>query len=65
MKALPLVVALFAASTMTGAFAEGGADRLKQRSDQWAQQRQEQQRQEALVKQDNQKATKQVERPAS
>lgn len=47
MKALPLILALLATSSVTTAFAEGGSDRLVERSEQLAQQRQ--QAQEALA----------------
>ncbi|MDF9616422.1 hypothetical protein P5705_02085 [Pseudomonas entomophila] len=48
MKPLLCALALLTMTAMTTAFAEGGADRLKERSDQWALQRQ--QAQEALAK---------------
>lgn len=41
MKTLTCALALLATISATSAFAEGGADRLKERSDQWALQRQQ------------------------
>jgi len=64
MKTLSIALALLAASTVTSAFAEGGAERLKERSDQWAQQREQAQKQEALA-QDKAGAQRQAEKPAS
>ncbi|MGE7991094.1 hypothetical protein ACQKPE_08600 [Pseudomonas sp. NPDC089554] len=67
MKALTFALTLLAATTVTSAFAEGGSDRLKERSDQWAMQRQQQQ-QEAVAKRDAQPAPQtqgSTERPAS
>lgn len=48
MKPLLCALALLTMSSMTTAFAEGGAERLKERSDQWALQRQ--QAKDALAK---------------
>lgn len=69
MKTLPLILALLATTTVTSVFAEGGADRLRERSDQWAMQRE--QSQQALAKakaeQDNRQADaqRQADKPAS
>ncbi|QXH44566.1 hypothetical protein KSS93_16915 [Pseudomonas xanthosomatis] len=64
MKTLSIALALLAASTVTSAFAEGGAERLKERSEQWAQQREQAQKREALV-QEKAGAQRQAEKPAS
>ncbi|WP_248920023.1 hypothetical protein [Pseudomonas entomophila] len=48
MKILLCALALLTMTSMTTAFAEGGAERLKERSDKWALQRQ--QAQETLAK---------------
>ena len=69
MKALPLILALLATTSVTSAFAEGGSDRLLQRSEQLAQQRQ--QAQEALAQSKAQpsntqaQAERQADKPAS
>ncbi|MDH0301942.1 MULTISPECIES: hypothetical protein [unclassified Pseudomonas] len=41
MKTIACAAALLAAISATSAFAEGGADRLRERSEQWALQRQQ------------------------
>ncbi|MDH0649815.1 hypothetical protein N5D48_20775 [Pseudomonas sp. GD03858] len=41
MKTIAYAAALLAAISATSAFAEGGADRLRERSEQWALQRQQ------------------------
>ncbi|MDF0732142.1 hypothetical protein P0Y43_15605 [Pseudomonas entomophila] len=51
MKALSFALALLATTTVTSAFAEGGADRLLERQAQWALQIQQQQ--EVVAKRDN------------
>ena len=48
MKTLTLALALLATTTVTTVFAEDGSERLRERSEQWAAQRQ--QAQEALAK---------------
>ncbi|MFV3402930.1 hypothetical protein ACNFIC_03115 [Pseudomonas sp. NY15463] len=69
MKTLPLILALLASTTVTSVFAEGGADRLHERSAQLAAHRE--QSQQALAKakaeQDNRQADaqRQADKPAS
>jgi hypothetical protein len=59
MKPLLCALALLTMSSMTTAFAEGGAERLKERSDQWALQRQ--QAQETVAKENLRQAPPQAE----
>ncbi|MBV4531302.1 hypothetical protein HU719_007780 [Pseudomonas sp. SWRI107] len=61
MKTLAIALALLATTTVTSAFAEGGADRLRERSDQWAVQRQ--QAQEAVAKRQAEQANRQADVP--
>ncbi|QVM93825.1 hypothetical protein JYG34_12780 [Pseudomonas entomophila] len=58
MKPLLCALTLLTMTSMTTAFAEGGADRLKERSDQWALQRQQAQQTVAkeLPRQDQHRA---------
>lgn len=61
MKTLTIALALLAATTVSSAFAEGGADRLRERSDQWAAQRQ--QAQEAVAKREAEQGNRQADVP--
>ena len=61
MKTLAIALSLLATTTVTSAFAEGGADRLRERSDQWALQRQ--QAQEAVAKRQAEQGNRQADVP--